>query len=290
VLEGLGRFTVRHRIAVLVASGLLVAAAGPLGSSVVGELTSGGFEDPNAESTIAADELEETFRSGEPNFVLLVTAREGTVDDRASATAGTRLTKELSREPQVQQAVSYWSLGSPPPLTSNDSTQALVLARITGNEDAVDERVGDLSREYTQSDDSITVAVGGAAEIFREVGETIESDLSRAELLSLPLTLVLLVLVFGSVVAASLPLSVGGIAILGTLLVLRVITLFTDVSIYALNLTTAMSLGLAIDYSLFVVSRFREELAGGASVDEAVVRSVATAGRTVVLSGFAVAA
>ena len=298
MLQRLGWFTVRHRKGVLAASVVFLLVSGILGGSVVEELTGGGFEDPDAESTLAADALEDVFHTGDPNILLLVTARNGNVDDEQVAAVGGRLTQELGEEKHVEQSVSYWSLGNPPPLRSTNGSQALVLARINpgesasgaNEEDVIDERVGELSKKFTQSDDIVVVGVGGIAEIFRQVGETIEADLRRAEILSGIPVLILLVIIFGSLVAASLPLGIGVIAILGTFLVLRVISSITDVSIYALNLTTAMGLGLAIDYALFVVSRFREEMGEGADPDEAVVRSVMTAGRTVIFSGLTVAA
>jgi len=110
------------------------------------------------------------------------------------------------------------------------------------------------------------------------VGDTIEGDLVRAEAIAFAITLVLLLFVFGSVVAALLPLAVGAVAVLGTFRVLQLLTGVTDVSIYAMNLTTALGLGLAIDYSLFIISRYREELARGLDVRDAVIRSVQTAG------------
>ena len=122
-----------------------------------------------------------------------------------------------------------------------------------------------------------------------DVGETIESDLTRAELIAIPLTLLLLLVVFGGLVAASLPLLVGVLAVLGTFLSLFLIGSVTDVSVYAINLTTALGLGLAIDYSLFVVSRYREELRRGRSVEDAVVRTVETAGKTILISALTVA-
>ena len=290
MLERLGWFTVRHRRAILVGSVAFMALSGILGGSVVDKLTSGGFEDPGAESARGQEELESVFDTGDPNLVLLVTAKDGDVDDDAVVSAGSELTKELNDEPHIDQAFSYWSLASAPPLRSVDGSQALVLARILGDEDAVDTRVGVLSRKYTRDNDVVRIGAGGISEVFRQVGETIESDLRRAEILSGIPVLILLVIIFGSLVAASLPLGIGVMSILGTLFVLRVIVSVTDVSIYALNLTTAMSLGLAIDYSLFVVSRFREEMGAGADSHEAVVRSVMTAGRTVIFSGLTVAA
>ena len=157
--------------------------------------------------------------------------------------------------------------------------------------DEEDEAVADSVRQLvaTSSRDPITVEMGGASEVFREIQETVETDLARAESIAFPITLGLLVVVFGSLVAASLPLVVGGIAIIGTFLALSLINQVTDVSIFALNLTTALGLGLGIDYWLFMVSRFREELAAGRSSDDAVVATVETAGRTVAFSAVTVA-
>jgi RND superfamily putative drug exporter len=164
-----------------------------------------------------------------------------------------------------------------------------VLGRVTGNEDEINQRLEHIAAEYARDGEAFSVAVGGQGEIFRQVGETVESDLLRAESIAFPITLGLLLVVFGSVVAALLPLAVGALAVLGTFLILQLLTSVTDVSVFALNLTTALGLGLAIDYSLFVVSRFREELAKGLSTTEAVVRTVRTAGKTVAFSGGTVA-
>jgi RND superfamily putative drug exporter len=164
-----------------------------------------------------------------------------------------------------------------------------VLARIPGNEDAVDAAIEVLSPRYTRQGELVTVGVGGQAEVFRQVTSQVESDLQRAETITFPVVLVLLVLVFGSVVAAGLPLAVAAISVVGTLLVLFVLTMATDVSIFSINLTTALGIGLGIDYSLFIVSRFREEMRAGLASDDAVVRTVETAGRTVLFSGLTVA-
>jgi putative drug exporter of the RND superfamily len=253
-------------------------------------LSAGGFEDPAAESTRAARVVDQSFGAGDPNMVLLVTARRGGVDDPAVAADGRALTDELAAAAGVDQAVSYWTLGSPPPLRSNDGTQALVLARIGGNEDTVDARIEELSPAFTRRTELIDVRVGGFAEVFRQVGEKVKGDLATAEAIAIPITLVLLVVVFGSAVAAALPVGIGVLAIIGTFLVLRVLAEMTLVSIFALNLTTFLGLGLAIDYSLFVVSRYREELRNGLDTADAVHRAVMTAGRTVVFSAATVAA
>jgi putative drug exporter of the RND superfamily len=289
MLARLAHFSIRRRRRVLVATLLLFVLAAVLGSGVAGHLSSGGFEDPGAESTRATQLVEDVFGTGDPNLVLLVTAKGGAVDTEAAAGAGQALTQEVAGLAGVEQAVSYWSLGGPPPLRSRDGSQALVLARLSGDEDTVDQRVDELSPLLTRDTTQLSVRVGGIAEVFRQINRTVESDLARAEGVAIPLTLLLLVLIFGSVAAAGLPVGVGVLAVVGTFLVLRALAAVTQVSIFALNLTTAMGLGLAIDYSLFVVSRYREELMRGSSTETAVVRTIQTAGRTVVFSAGTVA-
>jgi putative drug exporter of the RND superfamily len=288
MLERLGRFLLRRRWAVLAATLAAVVVAGVFGGGAVARLKSGGFEDPAAESTRAAQVLRDDFGVGDPNLVLLVTAKGGDVDDPAVAAAGAALTRRLAAEPDLAQVVSYWATGAPA-LKSRDGTQALVLGRITGDEEDTDARAAALTAAYAGDDPAVAVQVGGQAQVSREVGQQVEADLARAEAVAVPLTLVLLVLVFASAVAGALPLAVGGVAIVGTLLVLRVLAQLTDVSIYALNLTTALGLGLAIDYSLFIVSRYREELRAGRDPSDALVVTMATAGRTVLFSAATVA-
>jgi RND superfamily putative drug exporter len=298
MLTRFANVAVRRSRGVLVAALLFVVLAGAFGGGVAENLTSGGFEDPATESSRADEALAERFDTGVPNMILLVTAPEGAdVDTTAVAAAGLALTTELAGEEGVTDVVSYWSEGAAPPLRNDDGTRALVLARIEGDDDLVDDRIAELGPRYQRSGDEagageggIDVEVGGFAQVFHEVGTTIEEDLLTAEMIALPITLVLLVIIFGSVVAATLPLLIGVMSIIGTFLVLQVMAGMTDVSIYALNLTTALGLGLAIDYSLFVVSRFREELHAGHEPRVAVVRTVRTAGRTVAFSALTVAA
>lgn len=289
VMRALGRIVSRYRWAVLILAVLSLPLAVVFGGPVKAKLSAGGFDDPAAESTQAARILEDTFGAGSPNVVLLVTARGGSVDDPAVAERGLALTEELGTVPGLADAVSYWSLGSPAPLRGTDGTQALVLGRVVGDEDDLRDAAEGIAERFERSDEIATVEVGGAGEIFRQVTDQAEADLQKAETLSFPVTLVLLLVVFGSVVAAALPLAVGILAVLGTLLVLTVFASFTQVSVFALNLTTAMGLGLAIDYSLFMVSRFREELAAGHEPPGALQRTMQTAGRTVAFSAFTVA-
>ena len=288
MITSLARLAVRRRRAVLVATMLFVVASIVLGADVVKRLSGGGFNDPHAASTRAAQALTRDFHAGVPNLVLLVKASDG-VDATVDATAAVSLTHRLASQPGVGDVVSYWTAGRPAVLRSTDGTEALVLARVGGGEDRATSRGHDLYRSFTGRAGPLTVRVGGVSVVRGAVRDRIQHDLSRAEMIVFPVTFILLVLVFGGVVAALLPLAIGGIAIVGTLLVLRIVSSLTDVSVYSLNLTTGLGLGLAIDYALFVVTRYREELAKGASYDDAVVASARTAGRTVAFSAMTVA-
>ena len=270
---------------------LFMIAATVLGTRAFGVLQTEGFDDPSSESARAAELLEERFGGGDPDVVLVLTAAGSSVDESDVASAADDVATRLDAIAGVDGVVSYWSLGSPPSLRSDDGRSALMLANVTGTGDEaeVDAAVHAIEEELGGAQGAVDVAIGGEAAVFADIGETIEGDLLRAELVAIPLTLILLLLVFRGFVAASLPLFVGVIAILGTLLSLFLIGSVTDVSIYAINLTTALGLGLGIDYSLFMVSRFREELRAGRTTELAVVRTMETAGRTILISALTVA-
>ena len=290
MLARLASFAVRRRRLVLAASALFVVVAAAIGTGAFGKLQDGGFEDPDAESTRASDVLDERFDDGgAPTLVLLARSSTGDVDGADATADGIALTDALRGIPGMTDVESYWSLGGAPPLRSSDGDEALVLARITGEEDEEDEVVAVVHDQLAGRQGVLDVSLGGPDAIGAEITESVKSSLGRAELIAIPLTLLLLLFVFRSVLAASLPLLIGLMAIMGTLLVLFVLGSITDVSVYSINLTTALGLGLAIDYSLFIVSRYREELGRGLSVPDAVVRSVETAGRTVTISALTVA-
>ncbi|WP_369778723.1 MMPL family transporter [Streptomyces sp. R33] len=289
--------TARPRLSLLLA--LVVTALAVLaGGGVADRMGSGGWEDPDARSTYAAKVLECEFPGSQPNLLLLVDAATGAaagagpgaagVDDPAVAAEAERLTAQLASEQGVAGVGSYWRTHLPA-LRSEDGRQALIAARVLGDEKtraAVLERI---APRYRGEHGPVRVSLGGPVAVQREVTTTIQEDLLRAEVIALPVTLVLLVIVFGSAVAALLPLGVGIVAILGTNAVLRGLTEFTDVSVFAQNLTTALGLGLAIDYALFIVRRFREELAAGRDPVAAVGATLRTAGRTVLFSALTVA-
>ncbi|MGA5064855.1 MMPL family transporter [Streptomyces exfoliatus] len=279
--------TVRPRLTLLVAL-VLTALAVLAGGGVADRMGSGGWEDPAAESTYATEALERRFPGSQPNLLLLVNAGPEGVDAPAAAAEARKLAERLDAEPGVDGVGSYWSTGSPA-LRSEDGRQAVIAARIAGEEKDAAAVLDRIAPEYRGAHGSVEVSLGGGLAVRHEMQVIIQEDLLRAELIALPLTLVLLVMVFGSAVAALLPLGVGIVAILGTNAALRGITEFTDVSVFAQNLTTALGLGLAIDYALFVVRRYREELAAGADTYTAVRTTLRTAGRTVLFSALTVA-
>ncbi|MET7618124.1 MMPL family transporter [Streptomyces sp. NPDC005408] len=287
-LGGWTRFvTARPRLSLLAAL-VLTALAVFAGSGVAERMGSGGWADPSAESTYATKALEREFPASQPNVLLLVDSGRASVDDPAVAAEGRRLAEQLAAEKDVTGVGSYWQTGSPA-LRARDGRQALIAARIQGDEKAAAEVLERIAPDFRGAHGPVDVSIGGPVGVQHEMTTIIQDDLLRAEMIALPVTLVLLVMVFGSAIAALLPLGVGIVAILGTNAVLRGITEFADVSVFAQNLTTALGLGLAIDYALFIVRRFREELAAGAEVREAVGITLRTAGRTVLFSALTVA-
>jgi putative drug exporter of the RND superfamily len=290
MLTRLGWFAVRRRRLVLSLTALFMVVAAVVGSGAFGVLKGAGFDDPAAESSQAERLLEERFGGGDPNIVLIASTDAGSVDDAGTATSGLELAGRLDAIDGVEQVASYWSLGSPEALRSTDGDSALILGRVTGSETEIEEAIAQVKDSVVGQQGDFTVALTGREAVNSDLGTTIEGDLGRAEMIAIPLTLILLLFVFRGVVAASLPLLVGVMSVFGTFLALFVLGSVTDVSVYAINLTTALGLGLAIDYSLFIVSRFREELRAGRTVEHAVVRTVETAGKTVLISSLTVAA
>ncbi|MGX9889156.1 MMPL family transporter [Streptomyces sp. NPDC002276] len=287
-LGGWTRFvTARPRLSLLVAL-VLTALAVVAGSGVADRLGSGGWEDPTAQSTYATKALEREFPASQPNLLLLVDSGSASVDDPAIAAEAARLTARLTGERGVTGVGSYWGTKSPA-LRAKDGHEALIAAHLTGDEKTTTDTLDRIAPALRGTHGPVKVKVGGIVAVRHEMQTTIKEDLARAEMIALPVTLLLLVMVFGSAIAALLPLGIGIVAILGTNAVLRGLTEFTDVSVFALNLTTALGLGLAIDYALFIVRRFREELSTGAEPLPAIATTLRTAGRTVLFSALTVA-
>ena len=264
--------------------------AGIFGVPVAKSLCACGFEDPSSESAKAKELLTDKFDEGDVQMVIVVSAPDG-ANGGAARDVGTELVDDLMRSPHVTSVTSLWTAPAPEraALVSRDGRSGLIVAGIAGDESKTQEYAKDLSDRLVHDRDGVTVRAGGDAMVNVEITEQSQRDLLLMESLAIPISFVVLVWVFGGVLAAAVPLAVGGMAILGTLAVLRGVTYFTDVSIFALNLSAAMGLALAIDYTLLIISRYRDELADGAGRDDALVQTMATAGRTVLFSATIVA-
>lgn len=281
----LGGFVARHRWPVLGAYLVLMAVVGVLGIRVFGALQTEGFVDPASDSARAASALADEFGTRDPAVILAIAAPTG-IDAQASAAQG--VLDEVGAIDGVDSIVSTWSTGGAPGLVSEDGRTARVLVYADEAAD-LPEVSAAIVEAVSGSQGDLTVSVFGGGVIGNAFTDTISADLARAESIAVPLTAILLIFVFGSVVAAGLPFLVAGGTILGTFLVLFLITRVTDVSVFALNLVTGLGLALGIDYALLIINRFREELRAGRSVPEAVATTTATAGRTVFVSGVTVA-
>jgi len=257
-----------------------------LGIQSFGKLQGGGFDDPNAQSTVAKSLISKNF-GGETTVVFLVQAKDGTVDSSTVETAGRALTTKLKADPYLSNITSYWQ-GLNPALRSSDSQYALITGHIISHHGSDTGRGKKIIKKYTADSTAYSVRVGGSTPAGIDISNQVGKSLGKAESIAVPLTLIFLLIAFGTVVSALLPLVIALIAIFGTFAELFVLGSLTDVSIYAINLTTALGLGLAIDYALFIVSRYREELALGKSVEAAITHAIQTAGRTIIFSALAV--
>jgi RND superfamily putative drug exporter len=275
----------------ILAVALLVAvAAGIFGVPVADSLSSSGFADPNSESSRATELLTQKFGQGDVRMLITVTAQHDVLDEPARA-VGLDVVDRLKESPHVTNVTSAWTApaGAATELVSKDGRSGLIVTGIRGDENDTQAYARTLADEVTGTRDGVTVRAGGVAMVNVQITEQSQRDLLLMESLAIPFSFLVLVWVFGGLLAAALPVGVGIIAILGSLSVLRLITLGTDVSIFALNLTAAMGLALAIDYTLLIISRFRDELADGTDRDTALVRTMVTAGRTVLYSATTVA-
>jgi uncharacterized membrane protein YdfJ with MMPL/SSD domain len=267
----------RHARRVLIVAAALFLVAGVLGAGVADRLAPYGADDPDTESVIATERLEDAGYRGTGVVVLVDGLDEQRLRD---------LTRQLRADPDVQSVASFASTGSRDFVSRDgDSTYLAVALRPTE-----DDEVQDAAERIEESlADEPGVKVGGPAVAVGQVNEQVEQDLRTAELYAFPLLFLLSLLFFRSLVAALLPLLIGALAIVGTFVMLRVASEVTSVSIFALNLVTGLGLGLAIDYSLFIVSRYREEMARSGPGLEAMRRTLATAGRSVLYSSLTVA-
>ncbi|WP_052441738.1 MMPL family transporter [Streptacidiphilus anmyonensis] len=274
---------------VLYAALLFLILGGILSGGALKALKSGGFDDPASDSVAAAKVLSQKFPTAQPNLVVVVRDPGGHADGPAAAKAGADLLARLSRDPDVRIDASYFRTPVPA-LLSKDGSAALTEVTVAGDEDRAGRTVADLHTALAGEHDGVQVQFGGITQIDNDLNDTTAQDLATAEAIALPITLVLLILLFRGVVAALLPMAVGVTAIAGALAALRLLAAVTSVSVFATNIVTALGLGLAIDYSLLIVARYRTERTRGDGDLAALQRTMRTAGRTVVFSATIVAA
>ncbi|WP_299056059.1 MMPL family transporter [uncultured Nocardioides sp.] len=293
MLDRWGSLVARRPWTVLLSGLLVTLVAGIYGAGVFGSLSTGGFGVAGSESERQGEVERELFGNQDADVLALYRGEGDTrpgdpAFDAAVADAVAALPSDA-----VVRVTSYADVPASAGLVSADGEWAQVVLSLSG------EGQDELMASYDEVQepliagpeaDGLEVRLAGPWAVYDDVNETTAEDLKRAELISLPVVLVLALLIFGSAVAASMPVMVGLLATVGGLALTRLLAQVTDVSVFAVNVITLLGIGLAIDYALFVVSRFREELARGLDPAAATRRTVVTAGRTVLFSGLTVAA
>src|SRR6266702_3439276 len=292
MFEAWGRGLYRRRRLALAVTLVLVAFAAVWGTGVFGTLSSSdNFTPPASQSQREAGQASQVFGRDEGDVVVLYRSATRTVGDPAYRHVVTAALSGLPRA-DVARVSTYWSTGAPR-LVSTDRHATYAVLQLTGADDAARHQSYDAIKAAltpaSLAGSGVTARVGGTVPMEVAINSEVTANIAKAEGFSMPVLLILLLVIFGSLAAASLPVAIGGVAILGSFTVLRLLTMVTTVSVYSVNITTILGLGLGIDYGLFMVTRFREELHRQPTVEQAVARTVATAGRTVAVSGITVA-
>ena len=286
MFEAWGRFVYRYRRLVLLAGAVVMAAAVVWGTGVFAHLQSGGgFTAPGSQSQRESSIVTRAFGRDTADVVVLYRSPHLTVGDPGYRAAVSQTLAALPHS-KVLSYQTYWSTRSPLFVGASGHETYAVLRLAGGSDSAQMTTYKAISGQLAAP--GLTDYVGGQIPTELAINSEVKADIGRAEGISMPVLFILLAVIFGSLAAGSLPLAIGGLGILGSFAALRLLTLVTDVSIYSINITTILGLGLAIDYGLFMVARFREELRMQPTVEAAVARTVATAGRTVAVSGITV--
>ncbi len=289
MLARLGGMLYCTRWIVLFLALVIVAGATIFGTGLFGSLKSGGFADPASESSRAQNLLDAKLGGSTADIIVLMGSNSMKATEPAFIDAATQLLAKLKARPEVASVTSYYSTHSPS-LLSRDGRETFAVVQLTAKDEATKEN------DYKTIEPLITspiveTKVGGNVAVNIAINKQVSTDLERAELITFPILAILLLIVFGSLIAAGLPLLIGGVAIMGAFAILRAMASLTDVSVYAVNVVTMLGLGLAIDYALFIVTRFREELGHeNGEVKGALERTMATAGRTIMFSGLTISA
>ena len=282
-----------RRARLVLALGILATIfAGVFGVGVFEKLGQGGFDDPASEASTELEQERDAFGNKSADVIAIYRSDDLTVTDPAFKAEVEETIAEIP-DGTTTSVTTYWETRDPS-MVSTDKRATTVTVSLAGDDQAEMADINDKVVPALESDE-LETDIAGPWAVYKGVNETVSEDLARAETLSLPLVIILSLLIFGSVVASLMPAVVGAIAVLGALAVVRMITGFTEVSVFSINVITLLGTGLAIDYALFVVSRFREELARLPEDDpeasaKAIRVTMATAGRTVLFSGLTVAA
>jgi RND superfamily putative drug exporter len=286
-MNRLAKFVVKRSKLALFGFIALIMLSSIGGFQSFGALKGGGYDDKGSDSAKVSNLIAETYDQSDSEVVIIADFTNDLSDANSRADAA-KLTTELEAFNEVVGVTSYYSLGEPASLRSTDNHAAYFFVDLN-DEAKLTKVAAEISDEFTGDFASAKLYVAGFYPVNAEINTTIQENLARAESVAVPLTVILLIFVFGSLVSAGLPLMVGGLAIVGAFFFIWVSTLLTDTSIFALNLITGLGLGLGIDYALLMVNRFREERAAGNSVAVATKNTVNSAGRTVMFSGLTVA-
>ena len=289
MFESIGHFVVQHRKGVFIGYLISILVAGVIGSGMFGSLKSQGYDDLNSDSAAVDQLLKSDFDTRDASAILVIDTF-ASIDDPQSVAAANDLLTQVAKEENIESIISYWNTGQES-LKSYDGNAGLALvyfeAGLDTEQAAATAKV--IQDTYDKESAGTRAYVGGIEVLYEAINSQIKSDLLIAEAIAIPLNVLMLLFVFGAAVAAGLPMVVALGSIAGSFFVLYIITQFTDVSVFALNLITGLGLGLGIDYALLIVNRFREELAKTNDVNASVIKTVTTAGRTVFFSGLTVA-
>ena len=288
VIATINRWAARQPGRMLAVLGVMLVVFAVVGGGVEERLSVGGFLDPDAESSQVADALEEDFGTGSYGFAVLLEPKDKWVYTDLNVPEGERITEAIKEEPGVLEVASFYNIPDPAPamhpLRDFQGNMAVIAVKLAGTEDEQRDSAEQLHETYVRPNEFFDITATGSVEISRMAAVEAEGDLQTAELLAAPFTLIALLIVFRGLRAAILPLVVAVFAVLGSFMALTIVVQFTEISVFARTLVTVLGLGLAIDYSLLMVARFREERGAGRAVELAVSRTLQTAGRTVMFS------
>ncbi|MCO6009338.1 MMPL family transporter [Actinoallomurus purpureus] len=286
MFAGLGRLVHRRRLSCLALCLAFMVVSGMWGSGAVARLKSGGFDDPHSSSSLVAKLSAQYFSNSTPDVFVIYRSDRLTVDDPRFRGSVTTALARLPKD-KIRGVLTYWSQTPRiAELASKDRHATFAAVQLAGDDTAKTRAYDAIEGMFGAP--GLNVRVGGGVPLAKEFNTQTQSDLARAEMISFPVLLVLMLFVFGSLGSFWLPLVVGVFSIVGALTVLRVLTMVTAISSFSAEVITMMGLGLAIDYSLFIVNRFREELGRGADRPTALANTMATAGRTIAFSGITV--